>query len=129
MKVAKVDDYKNVEAVAAVPKANRIEVVICALTWQSVEANYAERTALADAARAAGVKLFVPSEYVIGIGLSTARFFIGIFFSWIPGLSGCPSTGKINVVGTGWTQASWTATEDIGGTYSGEDPNADFNKV
>lgn len=80
MKVAKVDDYKNVEAVAAVLKANRIEVVICALTWQSVEAIYAEKTALADAARAAGVKLFVPSEYVIGIGLSTTRFFVNITF-------------------------------------------------
>lgn len=63
VKVAKVDDYKNVEAVAAVLRANRIEVVICAFTWQSVEAIYVEETALADAARAAGVKLFVPSEY------------------------------------------------------------------
>lgn len=54
VKVAKVDDYKNVEAVAAVPRANRIEVVICALTWQSVEVIYAEETVLANAARGGG---------------------------------------------------------------------------
>ncbi|PBK72100.1 NAD(P)-binding protein [Armillaria solidipes] len=135
VKVAKVDDYKNVEAVAAVLRANRIEVVICAFTWQSVEAIYVEETVLADAARAAGVKLFVPSEYglstegapeglwetkdnvaeyMIGIELPAARFFTGIFFSWISGLSGYPSTGKINVLGTGRTLASWTATEDVG---------------
>lgn len=47
-------------------------------------------------------------------------------FSWI---SRYPSTGKINVLGTGRTPASWTATEDIGGTYSGENPNAELHKV
>ncbi|KAK0455635.1 uncharacterized protein EV420DRAFT_1272276 [Desarmillaria tabescens] len=136
VKITKVEGYKNVEEVAAVLRANRIEVVICTLSWKSDEAMYGEETALAGAARAAGVGLFVPSEYGMPtdggpaglwetkdnvakhmkeIGLPSARFFTGLLFSWISGLSGYPSTGKINVVGTGKTPASWTATEDIGG--------------
>lgn len=66
---------------------------------------------------------------MIGIELPTARFFTGIFFSWISGLSGYPSTGKINVLGTGRTLVSWTATEDVGSTYSGGNPNAELHKV
>ncbi|PBK79097.1 hypothetical protein ARMGADRAFT_951262 [Armillaria gallica] len=46
VKIAKVEDYKNVQVVAAILRAHHIE-----------------ETALVDAAHAAGVKLFVPSEF------------------------------------------------------------------
>ncbi|KAK0191725.1 hypothetical protein F5146DRAFT_1001498 [Armillaria mellea] len=47
-------------------------------------------------------------------GLPTATFFL--------------SAGKINVVGAGKIPASWTASEDIGGTHYGEDPVTELNR-
>ncbi|KAK0476167.1 hypothetical protein IW261DRAFT_1368076 [Armillaria novae-zelandiae] len=137
VKIAKVGDYKNVEGIAAILQVHHIEVLISAANWQTEEGVYVNETALADAARAAGVKLFVPSEFGVPtvdasrsllkakddvakhmkeIGLPSARFFTGQFFSWIPITCGYPSTGKINlVVGTGNTPSSFTADEDVGG--------------
>ncbi|SJL11187.1 uncharacterized protein ARMOST_14590 [Armillaria ostoyae] len=137
VKIAKVEDYKNVEEVAAILRAHHIEVLVSAANWQTEEGICAEETALVDAARTAGVKLFVPSEFGVSsvdaptglwkakddvakhmkeIGLPSARFFTGQFFSWIPIACGYPSTGKINlVVGTGNTPGSFVADEDVGG--------------
>ncbi|KAK0216173.1 hypothetical protein IW262DRAFT_1398447 [Armillaria fumosa] len=137
VEIAKVEDYKNVEGVAAILRVHHIEVLISAANWQTEEGICAAETALVDAARAAGVKLFVPSEFGVPtvdapmsllrakddvakhmkeIGLPSARFFTGQFFSWIPITCGYPSTGKINlVVGTGNTPGSVTADEDVGG--------------
>lgn len=137
VRIAKVEDYKNVQVVAAILQAHHIEVLVSAANWQTEEATYTEGKALVDAARAAGVKLFVPSEFGVPtvdapmsllkakddvakhmkeIGLPSARFFTGQFFSWIPIALGYPSTGKINlVVGTGNTPGSFTADEDVGG--------------
>ncbi|PBK69574.1 NAD(P)-binding protein [Armillaria solidipes] len=137
VKIAKVEDYKNVEVVAAILRAHHIEVLISAANWQTEEGTCTEETALVNAARAAGVKLFVPSEFgaptlnaptgifkakddvakhMKEIGLPSARFYTGQFFSWIPIACGYPSTGKINlVVGTGNTPGSFTADEDVGG--------------
>ncbi|KAK0431911.1 hypothetical protein EV421DRAFT_1851756 [Armillaria borealis] len=140
VKIAKVEDYKNVEEVATILRAHHIEVLVSTANWQTEEGICAEETALVDAARAAGVKLFVPSEFGVSsvdaptglwkakddvakhmkeIGLPSARFFMstitGQFFSWIPIACGYPSTGKINlVVGTGNTPGSFTADEDVG---------------
>ncbi|KAK0193150.1 NAD(P)-binding protein [Armillaria mellea] len=137
VKIAKVEDYKDVEVVAGILQAHHIEVFISTANWQTEEATYTEEVALVDAARAAGVKLFVPSEFGVptlnatagffkakddvakhlkAIGLPSARFYTGQFFSWIPIALGYPSTGKINlVVGTGNTPGSFTADEDVGG--------------
>ncbi|KAK0474675.1 hypothetical protein EDD18DRAFT_1220101 [Armillaria luteobubalina] len=137
VKIAKVEDYKNVEGVAAILRAHYIEVLISAANWMTKEGIRTEETALVDAAHAAGVKLFVPSEFGVPtldalmsllkakddvakhmkeIGLPSARFFTGQFVSWIPITLGYPSTGKVNlVVGTGNTPASFTADEDVGG--------------
>ncbi|PBK71992.1 hypothetical protein ARMSODRAFT_954794 [Armillaria solidipes] len=133
VKIAKVEDYKNVEEVAAILRTHHIEVLVSAANWQTEEGIYAEETALVDAARAAGVKLFVPSEFGVSsvdapTGLWKAKddvaselqmLFLsgtGQFFSWIPIACGYPSTGKINlVVGTGSTPGSFTADEDVGG--------------
>ncbi|KAK0216158.1 hypothetical protein IW262DRAFT_200386 [Armillaria fumosa] len=137
VKIAKVEDYKNVEEIAAILRAHHIEVFISTANWQTEEATYTEEAALVDAAHAAGVKLFVPSEFgaptlnastglfkakddvakhMKEIGLPSARFFTGQFFSWIPIALGYPSTGKVNlVVGTGNTPGSFTADSDVGG--------------
>ncbi len=63
VKIAKVEDYKNVQVVAAILRAHHIEVFISAANWQTEEGTCTEETALVDAAHAAGVKLFVPSEF------------------------------------------------------------------
>lgn len=63
VKIAKVEDYKNVQVVAAILRAHHIEVFISAANWQTEEGTYTEETALVDAAHAADVKLFVPSEF------------------------------------------------------------------
>ncbi len=63
VKIAKVEDYKNVEEVAAILRAHHIEVLVSAANWQTEEGICAEEMALVDAARAADVKLFVPSEF------------------------------------------------------------------
>ncbi|KAF8207136.1 serine carboxypeptidase S28-domain-containing protein [Mycena galopus ATCC 62051] len=54
-------DFSNAEAVAAVLKEHRVDVVLSTLTTAAVVA----QRSLVDAAKLAAVKLFVPSEYGI----------------------------------------------------------------
>jgi hypothetical protein len=94
---------------------------------------------LANAAKAAGVKLFVPSdfgnrtegktqgmwgikesvkEHLVKIGLPYARFFTGAFIDWF--LVNNPQHGafdwehgKVVIKGSGSTPISWTAQRDV----------------
>jgi len=110
-----------------------IDVVISTLGIPAL----AVQEPLGDAARAAGVKLFVPSEFgndslkvttgpfavknvqrekLERIGLPWAVFITGPFADWtfyqsIVGLD--VSTGKVEVGGTGNGMASWTSRRDI----------------
>ncbi|KAG7439722.1 NAD(P)-binding protein [Guyanagaster necrorhizus] len=132
VKVVKVD-YENSAEVSAVLKENKVDVLISAVN--SVAGGESQYV-LADSAKAAGVKLFVPSEfgsvtagasvkllkdkddfakYLKKIGLPSARVFTGLFFIYIPAVVGYIVDQKFNVVGKGHTKASFSALEDIGG--------------
>jgi uncharacterized protein YbjT (DUF2867 family) len=52
-------DYADVNAVASILRENKVEVVISALAYSALPSQYT----IADAAKEAGVKLFLPSEY------------------------------------------------------------------
>ncbi|KAK0492441.1 NmrA-like family-domain-containing protein [Armillaria luteobubalina] len=132
IKIAKVD-YEDSAEVSAVLKENKVDVVILAVkTVPGGKSQYA----LADTAKAAGVKLFVPSEFgnvtagssltvykekddfakhLKKIGLPSARIYTGVFFVYIPAFVGYHVNQKFNIVGKGQTKASFSALEDIGG--------------
>ncbi|KAK1225619.1 hypothetical protein PQX77_011432 [Marasmius sp. AFHP31] len=57
--VVRVESYEDVEEVANALKGNNIEVVVCTLANAVLALQYP----LAEAAKQAGVKLFIPSEY------------------------------------------------------------------
>ncbi|KAK0437271.1 NmrA-like family-domain-containing protein [Desarmillaria tabescens] len=132
IKVAKVD-YEDSAEVSAVLKENKVDVLISAI---NTAAGGKSKYVLADSAKAAGVKLFVPSEfgsvtagasvkvlkdkddfakYLKKIGLPSARIFTGLFFIYLPALVGYVVDQKFNIVGKGQTKASFSALEDIGG--------------
>ncbi|KAJ6522344.1 hypothetical protein DFH09DRAFT_1191722 [Mycena vulgaris] len=133
VQVVKVD-FNNAEAVAAVLKQHKVDVVLSAINVVAAP----ERThkALIEAAKLAAVKLFVPSEYGMttegytegplgfknqladsleAIGIPSARFYTGGFTENIPRLVGYSDHGKIRIVGTGEAPVSFTALEDIAG--------------
>ncbi|SJL17267.1 uncharacterized protein ARMOST_20814 [Armillaria ostoyae] len=132
IKIAKVD-YEDSAEVSAVLKENNIDVLISAInTATGAKSQYV----LADSAKAAGVKLFVPSEfgnptagtsvkllkekddfakYLKKIGLPSARIYTGLFFIYISAVVGYVVDQKFNIVGKGQTKASFSALEDIGG--------------
>ncbi|KAG1730317.1 hypothetical protein EDB19DRAFT_1832065 [Suillus lakei] len=89
---------------------------------------------LADAAKEAGVKLFVPSEfgmsppavglahekhdfslYAKSIGLPTLRVYNGLFPDIVPWLTALTETGKFHIVSKGNTPGSFTAVSDVAG--------------
>ncbi|EEB92791.1 hypothetical protein MPER_08650 [Moniliophthora perniciosa FA553] len=136
--VAKVEGYNAVDEVAAVFKEHNVEVVIAALGTTALEFEYP----LAEAAKKAGVKLFVPSEFgfvsegvsklseqkdsahdwkdkfaehIREMGLPFARFFVGSFFGYIPWFTAYEEHGKVNIFGKGDQPVSFTDEADIGG--------------
>ncbi|KAG7442316.1 NAD(P)-binding protein [Guyanagaster necrorhizus] len=132
VKVAKVD-YEDTAEVSAVLKDNGVDVLISAI---NAVVGGKSQYALADSAKAAGVKLFVPSEfgfatvgapagllkdkddfakYLKKIGLPSARFFTGFFYSYLPPLVGYIVDQKFSIVGKGQSKASLTALEDVSG--------------
>ncbi|KAJ7186859.1 hypothetical protein C8R46DRAFT_281007 [Mycena filopes] len=126
-KVATVDTA-DAAAVAAVLAEHKVEVLISTITTAAVGA----QTVLVDAAKSAGLKLFVPSEfgmttegqpgnpkskiieYTKTAGVPYARFFIGMLTEFIPFLVGL-SDGKIRIVGTGEAPVSFTSVVDVAG--------------
>ena len=52
-------DYADIETLASILREHKVEVVISALAYGALPAQWT----IADAAKEAGVKLFVPSEY------------------------------------------------------------------
>ncbi|KAI3611651.1 endo--beta-xylanase precursor [Moniliophthora roreri] len=136
--VAKVEGYDAVDEVTAVFKEHNVEVVIAALGTTALELEYP----VAEAAKKAGVKLFVPSEFgfvtegvsktsddkgsahdwkdkfaghIRETGLPFTRFFVGSFFGYIPWFTAYEENGKVNIVGKGDQPVSFTDEADIGG--------------
>ncbi|KAF9234956.1 hypothetical protein BU15DRAFT_89773 [Melanogaster broomeanus] len=108
-------DYADVTAVTSILREHNVEVVISALAYGALPA----QTPLADAAKAAGVKLFVPSEYgmpteggkvghlvlksqfadyIHSLGIPVMRIYNGLFMEFIPWLTGV-ELGKFHLTG------------------------------
>jgi len=122
----------DVPALAAALKEHKIEVLVSAVSLPGLP----KQSLLADAAKLAGVKLFVPSEfgfstfgqtegelgfkaefgeYIKEIGLPYARIFTGGFITFIPWLTSVDS-GKFKIAGgKGDAKASFTDPADIAG--------------
>ncbi|KAH7883987.1 hypothetical protein F5I97DRAFT_1813796 [Phlebopus sp. FC_14] len=129
-KIATVD-YTNVEAVTSVLSENKVEVMISALAYGALPA----QRPLADAAKEAGVKLFVPSEYgmpteggkeghlaiksefadyVKSLGIPVMRVYNGMFIEFIPWLTGV-ELGKFHLMGQHTVPSSFVALDDVAG--------------
>ncbi|KAJ7593610.1 hypothetical protein C8J56DRAFT_924644 [Mycena floridula] len=132
-------DYDDVASVTSILKDHAVDVVISTLSQLG---GLPSQYPIAEAAKAAGVKLFVPSEFgtvtegAIGdpeksfqvskfnfaqhlkaIGLPSARFYTGCFFSYVPWFTDLTVNGKVNILNrhSGTQPISWTANKDIGG--------------
>ncbi|KAJ7740098.1 hypothetical protein B0H16DRAFT_1378637 [Mycena metata] len=131
-------DYEDTAAVSAVFNRHRVDVVLCTVN----NAVVGIQRPLADAAKRAGVQLFVPSEYATPtdgqpegsdnpaggtgaknkiakylrtVNLPSVRVFTGPFIESIPYLVGYPEQGKVTIVGKGEVPVSVTAVADISG--------------
>ncbi|KAI5824072.1 NAD(P)-binding protein [Schizophyllum commune Tattone D] len=131
-------DYDDVDGTAAVLREHKVEVVLAPITTTAV----LQQIPLANAAKAAGVQLFVPSEFgtiskgwkkeevpaflapkiqvaehLESIGLPSLRVFTGVFEEFITTLVGYNSNKRVNILKSlgGDQPFSTTATADIGG--------------
>ncbi|KAH7910378.1 hypothetical protein BJ138DRAFT_110179 [Hygrophoropsis aurantiaca] len=125
-------EYSDESVVASALRENGVEVVVSTVGFQG----FGSQKPLATAAKAAGVKLFVPSEFGMPtegateghlvhksnfaatlreMGLPSLRVYNGLFMHFIPMIAAVPETGKFLILGEGKTPASFTAAEDIGG--------------
>ncbi|KAJ7071406.1 hypothetical protein C8F01DRAFT_432983 [Mycena amicta] len=125
-------DTSDAAAVAAVLKEHKVDVVLSTVTTTAVSA----QKPIVDAAKAAGVKLFVPSEYgmptdgetqgVLGaknqiaeqlksLGIPSLKIYTGIFTEFLPWLFAYTENKKINVIGEGEVPVSFTSAPDIAG--------------
>ncbi|KAJ7773302.1 hypothetical protein B0H16DRAFT_1714196 [Mycena metata] len=128
-------DTSDVAAVTVILKEHKVDVVISTIHASSPE-DAAGQKPVVDAAKAAGVKLYVPSEfgsptdghtegllgaknklaeYAKSIGLPSVRIYTGLFTEFIPFLMGYDTNGKIRVIGKGDTPVSFTALSDVTG--------------
>ncbi|KZV70021.1 NAD-P-binding protein [Peniophora sp. CONT] len=109
-----------------------VEVVICTLSHNALGV----QLPVAEAAKAAGAQLFVPTDFgsptddategvhlvkeetnknIRALGLPTARFFTGVFSDgiWVPYLNLDLKSGSVGVGGDGNAKASFTSCIDI----------------
>ncbi|OAX37281.1 NAD(P)-binding protein [Rhizopogon vinicolor AM-OR11-026] len=129
-KVATVD-YADVNAVASILREHKVEVVISALAYGALPA----QSTIADAAKEAGVKLFVPSEYGMpteggkaghlivksqfadylkSLDIPSLRIYNGLLMETIPQLAAVES-GKFLITGKGDANFSTTSWDDVSG--------------
>ncbi|KAJ7918202.1 hypothetical protein B0H13DRAFT_1607696 [Mycena leptocephala] len=125
-------DTSDAAAVAAVFKEHTVDVVLSTVTGHAIGA----QKSLIEAAKAANIKLFVPSEYGVpteglneGIwaeknqiaeqlksaGIPSLRIYNGLFTEYIPWLFLNAETKKIHIVGKGEAPISATALPDVAG--------------
>ncbi|KAJ3762664.1 hypothetical protein EV360DRAFT_35297 [Lentinula raphanica] len=138
VKVVKVVDYNDVDAVAKILTAYNIDTVVSTVGYAGIKL----QKKMADASKKAGVKLFAPSEfgsptdgapsyyasfqekdriagdseYIRTIGLPSIRFYTGCFINnSLLSITGVRVNGKINIIGKGQSPVSFTLEEDVGG--------------
>ncbi|KAJ7701421.1 hypothetical protein B0H17DRAFT_924432 [Mycena rosella] len=123
-------DYTDSLVIARLLEGHAVKVVVSTMSAAEV----AVQNLLATTAKAAGVELFVPSEFGVvtdgmagknneistiehlkSIQLPFARFYAGFFIETIPALTGFSVNGKINVAGYGNMPCSFTASCDVAG--------------
>ncbi|KAG2133299.1 hypothetical protein DEU56DRAFT_913914 [Suillus clintonianus] len=131
LKVVRVD-YTSASEISAILRENKVDVLISTVSFFS--GGIAAQDVLADAAKEAGVKLFVPSEfgvsppvtgpgrekhdfavYAKSIGLPTLRVYNGLFHDFVPWLTAVTETGKLHLVSKGKMPGSFTAISDVAG--------------
>ncbi|KAJ7256830.1 hypothetical protein B0H12DRAFT_1015655 [Mycena haematopus] len=124
------EEFTNNDTILQLFRQNAVQVVISTMS----AADVAVQNQLASTARAAGVELFVPSEFGVvtdgighnkgetstiehlkSIGLPFAIFYAGFFMETIPAMTGFSVNRKINVVGYGNMPCSFTASADVAG--------------
>ncbi|KAG9314734.1 hypothetical protein JVU11DRAFT_5543 [Chiua virens] len=124
-------DYTDVNSLTSILKENKVEVVISALAFGALPA----QRPIAEAAKEAGVKLFVPSEYgmpteggkdghlviksefaehVKSLGIPVMRVYNGVFMEFIPWLTGV-GLGKYHLMGKHTVPSSFTSLDDVSG--------------
>ncbi|KAF8167069.1 NAD(P)-binding protein [Mycena galopus ATCC 62051] len=124
-------EYSDAAAVAAVFNQYKVDVVISTIGTPAVGV----QKSLADGAKIAGVKLFLPSEFGIptgghtggvfdvkngitahlkSLGIPTTIIHTGYFTEYIPLIAGY-ANGKFTIVGKGDAPISFTSLADISG--------------
>ncbi|KAG1840811.1 hypothetical protein DFJ58DRAFT_809664 [Suillus subalutaceus] len=125
-------DYTSASEISVILRENNIDVLISTVTFMF--GGMVVQDVLADAAKEAGVKLFVPSEfglsppavglthekhafavYAKSIGLPTLRIYNGFFHDFLPWLTALTETGKFHIVSKGDMPGSFTAISDVAG--------------
>ncbi|KAJ6585730.1 hypothetical protein B0H19DRAFT_1250509 [Mycena capillaripes] len=126
-------DYASAAAVAEVFKQHQVDVMLSTIATTAAAA----QKSLADAAKLARIKLFIPSEYGLptdghtegGLGAKSAiageylkslnipsvRIYTGIFIEFIPWIVAYGDHGKFRITGKGDTSVSFTSISDIAG--------------
>jgi hypothetical protein len=126
-------DYTDVTAVSAVLKEHKVDVILSTLGHEGV----GTQKSLADAAKLAAVKLFVPSEfglpshgnpnpffnakndaaaYLKSVGIPSTRIYTGFFMEYIPMIGSYDKVnGKFTIIGNGDLPISTTSLPDIAG--------------
>ncbi|KAG1900439.1 uncharacterized protein F5891DRAFT_1145920 [Suillus fuscotomentosus] len=125
-------DYTSASEVSAILRENKVDVLISTVTF--FFGGVVVQDVLADAAKEAGVKLFVPSEfgvsppaaglahekhafavYAKSIGLPTLRVYNGLFHDFVPWVTALTETGKFHIASKGDMPGSFTAISDVAG--------------
>ncbi|KAF7346899.1 BHLH domain-containing protein [Mycena venus] len=120
----------DVNAVSKALKDHKVEVVISTLGQAGI---IAVQSIIAEGSRAAGVKLFVPSEwgmpthgytnglfkvkvdqlaYIQSLGLATVVIYVGYFMGTVRSPTAFDINGKVNIVGNIAATGSFTAESD-----------------
>ncbi|KAG9317271.1 hypothetical protein JVU11DRAFT_1466 [Chiua virens] len=124
-------DFTDVKALTEQLRAHNCEVVISAVSHEHLEV----QPPSLEAAKNAGVKLYVPSEFGIptegqdgllgqkaafieqikATGIPYVRFYSGFLMDFIPFFLGMDWNKEATLIGTGDKPASWTALADVTG--------------
>jgi len=136
----------DVNAVTAVLREHGVEVLISTVGFAGFEA----QIPLVDAAKQAGVQLFVPSEFgnategltegplagkdkvakhAKSIGLPTLRVYTGLFIEHVPQFGAVEAKGKFLVLNPGKKPFTLTSLPDIGGFLAHTLTNLPSNKL
>ncbi|KAK0457511.1 uncharacterized protein EV420DRAFT_1688864 [Desarmillaria tabescens] len=126
-------DYRDKRSLISSFTTYGVEIVVSCLHGEALDL----QPGIGDAAKQAGVKLFIPNDfgfplpgytqstsmvregyaqYMTRIGLPTTRVLVGICAEGIPWLVASSSApGKVSIIGSGNIQASFTSIIDIAG--------------